>query len=53
MSDDLINCGQRTVQKTGRIAIGDILASNDLKVGDTVEVFLKKVTKEKAPKKGK
>lgn len=44
--DKLINCGQRTIQKMGRIAIGDILKSNELEVGETVEVFLKKISKE-------
>jgi hypothetical protein len=43
MADELINCGQRTIQVMGRIAIKDIMETNNLKVGDKIEVFLKKV----------
>ncbi len=38
----MINAGERKIQKLGRIAIKDILENNDLKIGDSVEVFLKK-----------
>ncbi len=38
----LINCGERKIQKLGRIAISDILESNGLKEGEVVEVFIKK-----------
>lgn len=40
--NDLINCGERKIQKLGRVAIKDILESNGLKEGDVVEVFIKK-----------
>ena len=38
----MINAGERKIQTLGRIAIKDILEGNGLKVGDNVEVFLKK-----------
>lgn len=41
--NDLINCGERTIQEQGRIAIKEVLDANGLKKGDRVEVFLKKV----------
>ena len=40
---ELINCGERKVQKIGRIAIKDIVDRYDIKEGSTVEVFIKKV----------
>ena len=43
MIDDLINCGERKVQKIGRIAIKDIIDRYSIKEGDPVEVFIKKV----------
>lgn len=39
---NLINCGERTIQKMGRISIKAFLEQNGLKEGDIVEVFLKK-----------
>lgn len=39
----LINCGERKIQKMGRLAIKDVLRSNGLKEGDIVEVFIKKL----------
>jgi hypothetical protein len=42
----LINCGERTIQKTGRISIKDILKKYVIKEGEKVEVFLKKVEKQ-------
>ena len=40
---EMINCGQRYIQATGRIAIKDIMNSHGIGVGDVVEVYLKKV----------
>lgn len=40
---ELINCGERTIQKLGRIAIKDILKKNNIEDGDVVEVYIKKV----------
>ena len=40
---ELINCGERKVQKIGRIAIKDIIDRYDIEEGSTVEVFIKKV----------
>jgi hypothetical protein len=39
----IINGGQRTIQELGRISIKDLLEKNNLIVGETVEVFLKKI----------
>ncbi len=39
---ELINCGERRIQKLGRISILAFLESNGLKAGDVVEVFIKK-----------
>ncbi len=41
----LISLGERIIQKTGRIAIADIMARNGLKEGDPVNVFIQKVEK--------
>ncbi len=38
----MINCGERKIQKLGRLAIKDVLEGNGLKEGDIVEVFIKK-----------
>ena len=43
---DLINCGERKIQKLGRIAIKDVLERNGIKEGDSVEVYLKKKVSE-------
>lgn len=43
MQDDLINCGQRRVQKEFRIVLRDICEYNEIKEGDVIEVFIKKV----------
>lgn len=39
--EDLINCGERSVQSNFRIAIRDICARHGVKVGESVEVFIK------------
>ena len=43
MSEDLINCGQRRVQKLHRVAIRDICKNHDIEQGELVEVYIKKV----------
>ena len=44
MSAELINCGQRFLQKGGfRISLKDICKINNIKEGDAVEVYIKKV----------
>ena len=42
MTEDLINCGERTVQTLHRIALQDICRGHDIKPGDNVEVWIKK-----------
>ena len=39
----LINCGQRTVQSMYRVSLRDICTGEKIKVGDKIEVFIKKV----------
>lgn len=39
--NDLINCGERTVQAVHRLALGDIFRSHGIEKGDTVEVYIK------------
>jgi len=41
MKDDLINCGERKIQKLDRISIGDICDRYGLNPGDAVEVYIK------------
>lgn len=41
----LINCGERSVNKRFRIVITDIAKKYDIKEGDKVEVFIRKVEK--------
>ena len=46
MNTDLISCGARRIQKSGRVVIGkDTMESEGLKDGMIVEVFLKKKEK--------
>jgi len=40
---NLINCGERSVNKRFRIVITDIAREYGIKEGDRVEVFIKKV----------
>lgn len=40
---ELINCGERKVQKIGRIALKDIIDRYGIKEGDVIEVFIKKI----------
>jgi bifunctional DNA-binding transcriptional regulator/antitoxin component of YhaV-PrlF toxin-antitoxin module len=40
---NLINCGERSVNKRFRIVITDIAREHGIKEGDRVEVFIKKV----------
>ena len=42
MNEDLINCGERTVQILHRIALQDICRTHEIKPGDNVEVYIKK-----------
>ena len=42
MTEDLINCGERTVQTLHRIALQDICRAYGIKPGDNVEVYIKK-----------
>ena len=42
MNEDLINCGERTVQILHRIALQDICRTHGIKPGDNVEVYIKK-----------
>lgn len=42
MTENLINCGQRKVQKDFRVVIRDVCLFNDIKEGDIIEVFIKK-----------
>ena len=42
MTEDLINCGERTVQTLHRIALQDICKRHGVEVGDNVEVYIKK-----------
>ncbi len=41
----LINCGQRKIQKIGRISIKDIMNRYELKEGDVIEVYIKETRK--------
>ena len=43
MTEDLINCGERTVQVMYRIALQDICRVHGIKPGDNVEVYIKKI----------
>jgi len=45
MNSNLISLGERIIQKTGRIAIADVMTRNGLKEGDIVNVFIQKVEK--------
>ena len=45
--EDLINCGERSVQKLFRVALRDICQNNGIKERDVIEVFIKKVEKNK------
>lgn len=38
-----INCGERNVQKGFRLAIRDICERYDIKEGESVELYIKKV----------
>ena len=42
MTEDFINCGERTVQILHRIALQDICRAHGIKPGDNVEVWIKK-----------
>ena len=42
---EMINCGERRIQTIGRISINDLMERHDMKEGDFVEVFIKKVKK--------
>ena len=39
---DLINCGERNIQKLFRITLKDVCERYEIKEGDAVEVFIKK-----------
>ena len=41
--EDLINCGERTVQKLYRVSLRDVCERYDIKEGDAVEVYIKPV----------
>jgi hypothetical protein len=41
MSNERINCGERTVQAKHRVALGDIFRSYGIEQGDTLEVYIK------------
>ncbi len=41
MEDDLINCGERKVQREKRISLRDILDRYHVNEGDAIEVFIK------------
>ncbi|MGP8322430.1 MAG: hypothetical protein ACT6FG_00310 [Methanosarcinaceae archaeon] len=43
---ELINCGQKIVQTGFRIVIRKTCKNNDIKEGDTVEIFIKKVVQD-------
>lgn len=43
MPDNLINCGERTVQKLHRVTIKDVCTTYGILEGDRVEVYIKKV----------
>ena len=43
MNSKLINCGERNIQSMYRISLKDICDRYGIKLGDTVEVYLKKV----------
>ena len=40
---NLINCGERRVNKRYRVVITDIAKDYNIKEGDKIEVFIKKV----------
>ena len=40
---ELINCGERRVNKRYRIVITDIAKEHDIPEGDIIEVFIKKI----------
>lgn len=39
----LVNCGQRTVQSMYRVSIRDICTSENISIGDKIEVYIRKV----------
>jgi hypothetical protein len=43
---ELINCGRRDVQAQYRLNLQRICKAEDINVGDTVEVWIKKIDKE-------
>lgn len=43
---DFINCGERNVQTMYRVSLKDICVKYEIEIGDSVEVFIKKVKKE-------
>jgi hypothetical protein len=43
MQDKLINCGERNVQSMYRVSLKDICMKYGIDIGDSVEVFIKKV----------
>lgn len=40
--NDVIECGERTVQKNYRVAIRDICENNYIKEGDIIIIYVKK-----------
>lgn len=40
---DLINCGERRVQKSYRIALKEILERHGITIGQAVEVYIRKI----------
>lgn len=42
---ELINCGERKIQKLHRVTLRDICQHNGIKEGDIIEVFIKKTDK--------
>jgi bifunctional DNA-binding transcriptional regulator/antitoxin component of YhaV-PrlF toxin-antitoxin module len=43
--NDLINCGERRIQKLFRITLSDICERYGIHEGDAVEVFIRKTDK--------
>lgn len=40
--DEVIECGQRTIQKNYRVALRDICELNNINEGDSIVIYIKK-----------
>lgn len=43
MAEELVNCGERSVQALYRVSLQDICTAHGIDVGTRVEVWIKKV----------